>query len=237
MGERFPHASVTKVASAIAVLVVVEAGRCALDDEVGPPGATLAHLLSHASGLPTDGATPIAAPGTRRIYSNTGIEIAVAHAAAASRATPTELVTSRVFEPLGMRETALTGSAASGAIGPTEDLCALAAELLLPTLLSPQLAATQRTVAYPGLVGVLPGFGRQVPCDWGLGLEVKGSKRPHWTGETWPSSTVGHFGQSGGFVVADVEAGIAIVTLGDERFGTWSTSAWPAFTDAVRASH
>jgi CubicO group peptidase (beta-lactamase class C family) len=227
---------VTKLSSSLAVLIEVEAGRCTLDDPVGPPGSTLAHVLSHASGLPTDGTTPISLPGRRRIYSNTGIELAVDHAAARAGATPIELVTTRVFEPLGMDLTILAGSAASGAVGTTWDLCTLAGELLSPTLVSARAATLQRTVSFPGLDGVLPGFGRQVPCDWGLGAEVKGTKHPHWTGHSWPPASVGHFGQQGGFVVVDVAAGIALVTLGDEAFGEWATTSWPAFTDAARTA-
>jgi CubicO group peptidase (beta-lactamase class C family) len=230
----FPLASVTKVASSLAVLGVVAAGGCALDDEVGPPGASLAHLLSHASGLPLDGMRPIAQPGERRIYSNTGIELAVSHAASSARVEPRELLASLVFEPLGMSRTRLEGSAASAALGTVADLSRLAGELLVPSLLPIDLATRWRTVAFAGLAGVLPGFGRQVPCDFGLGIEVKGTKHPHWTGERWPASSVGHFGQRGGFVVADAASGIAVATLGDEPFGAWASARWPGFTDDVR---
>ena len=233
---RLPHASVTKVSSALAVLCEVDAGTCALSDPAGPPGATLEHLLSHSSGLPLDGTEPLARPGERRIYSNTGIELAVAHAAAAAGSSPADLVSQRVFGPLQMDDTELAGSAASGAFGTVVDLCALAGELLAPTLLTSKTAAAMRVVHGDGLVGVLPGFGRQVPCDWGLGVEVKGAKAPHWTGATWPNSTIGHFGQQGGFVVADVDAGVAIATLGSAPFGPWAVASWPAFTDRVRAS-
>jgi CubicO group peptidase (beta-lactamase class C family) len=230
----FAYASVTKLATALAVLVEVARGRCDLADLVGPPGATLAHLLSHASGLALEGAAPVAAVGARRIYSNVGIDLAVDHAADRSGVTPARLVAANVFEPLGMARTALEGRASSGVVGPVVELAKLAAELLVPTLVAPGLAAMQRTVQFPGLVGVLPGFGRQVPCDWGLGPEVKGSKQPHWTGSTWPATTVGHFGQAGGFVAADTVRGLAVVTLGDAAFGPWAIESWPALTDDVR---
>jgi CubicO group peptidase (beta-lactamase class C family) len=68
----FPWASVTKLATAWAALVAAEEGTLDLDEPEGPPGATFRHLLAHASGLPTDGAAPIARPGERRVYSNTG---------------------------------------------------------------------------------------------------------------------------------------------------------------------
>ena len=229
----FDLASVTKVLSSLGVMVEVARSTCALSDPVGPPGSTLAHLLSHCSGLPLDATTPVAVPGERRIYSNAGIEIAVGHAAA-GRA-PATWMDRTVLHPLGLGSTALSGSPASGATGSVGDLCLVAGEILMPALVDEAVANSMREVAFPGLVGVLPGFGRQTPCDWGLGIEVKGSKTPHWTGPGWPPETVGHFGQAGGFIVVDVAAGIAIVTLGDEAFGPWSKIAWPAFCDDVRA--
>ena len=49
-------------------------------------------------------------------------------------------------------------------------------------VLTAESASMASTVAFAGLRGVLPGFGLQEPCDWGLGLEIRGSKSPHWTG-------------------------------------------------------
>ncbi len=230
----FPHASVTKVASTLAVLIEVQHGSCALDDPVGPPGATLAHLLSHASGLSLEGDAPAVAPGTRRIYSNVGIDLAVDHAARQRGLTAAELVATDVFEPLGMFATLLDGRASVDAVGPTSELGRLASELLAPTLLGPELAERQRSVQFPGLAGVLPGFGRRTPCDWGLGVEVKGAKQPHWTGDSWPAATFGHFGQAGGFLAVDPTIGIAIATLGDTDFGAWAITLWPGYTDDVR---
>ena len=70
-----PWASVTKLLTALASLVAAEEGVLELDEPAGPPGSTARHLLAHASGLPPDGETPIAQPGTRRIYSNAGFEV------------------------------------------------------------------------------------------------------------------------------------------------------------------
>ena len=49
--QPFAWASVTKLLTALAVLVAVEEETVALDQPAGPPGATVAHLLAHASGL------------------------------------------------------------------------------------------------------------------------------------------------------------------------------------------
>jgi len=67
--------------SAWAVLVAVEEGTVSLDDEVGPPGATLRHVLAHAAGYGFDTPGAITRPARNRIYSNTGIEVAAQHVA------------------------------------------------------------------------------------------------------------------------------------------------------------
>ena len=80
--RRFEWASVTKLASALAMLVAAEEGLVDLDEPAGPPGATFRHLLSHSAGLPFEAGAPISAPGKRRIYSNYGFEVAAAFVAA-----------------------------------------------------------------------------------------------------------------------------------------------------------
>src|SRR3954452_11877487 len=75
-GRRFPWASVTKVATAVAMLVAAEEGLVDLDEPAGPPGSTFRHLLAHASGLAFDPGPPIGRPGLWRIYSNYGFEVA-----------------------------------------------------------------------------------------------------------------------------------------------------------------
>ena len=89
------------------------------------------------------------------------------------------------------------------------------------------------TVAFPGLVGVLPGFGRQEPNDWGLGFELRDGKSPHWTGARNSPRTFGHFGRAGTFLWADPEVGLACACLTDRPFGDWAIEAWPALSDAV----
>ena len=93
--------------------------------------------------------------------------------------------------------------------------------------------ADATTVQFPGLDGVLPGYGVQRPNDWGLGFEIRDSKSPHWTGARNSARTYGHFGQSGGFIWADPEAELALVVLTDRDFGDWALEIWPAISDAV----
>ena len=231
----FPLASVTKLLTAVAVLVAVEERTVALDDEAGPEGATVAHLLAHASGLDMDGAR-LAPPGRRRLYSNAGFDILgqlVAERAGMPFAT---YATEAVFAPLGMAATAITGSPAWEATASAADLCAFSRELLAPTLVSDKTLTTATTVAFPGLAGVLPGFGRQESNDWGLGFELRDHKTPHWTGSRNSPATFGHFGRTGTFLWVDPDVMLALVCLTDRDFGPWAAEAWPALSDDVLAA-
>jgi CubicO group peptidase (beta-lactamase class C family) len=228
----FPWASVTKLATALAALVAAEEGTIELDEPAGPPGSTVSHLLAHASGLPPDRETPIAQPGTRRIYSNAGFEVLADVVATAAQMSFAEYLRLAVVEPLGLRAT-LDGSPASGLSGTLDDLLALGRELQAPTLVAPETLNEATSVAFPGLVGVLPGFGRMEPNDWGLGFELRDEKRPHWTGERNSPRTFGHFGQSGSFLWVDPEAAVACACVCDRDFDDWAKDAWPRLADAV----
>jgi CubicO group peptidase (beta-lactamase class C family) len=230
-----PWASVTKLLTALAALIAVEEGSVELDQPIGPPGATLRHLLAHASGLGPDRDRALVAPGTRRIYSNRGFEVIGAGLETASGMPWSDYVAAGVLEPLGMHHTRLMGSPAAGAEGPLRDLAALGRELQTPTLVSAGTMALATSVAFPHLDGVLPGFGTQRPNDWGLGFELRASKHPHWTGSTNSPETFGHFGQSGSFLWVDPAAGVACVELADGPFGPWAAAAWPALADAILA--
>jgi len=235
--RRFRWASVTKLLVALAALDAVQRGLLALDEPAGPPGSTIRHLLSHASGLAFDGDAVLARPGTRRIYSNRGIEI-VADLIAARSGQPFErLLADEICLPLGMAGTRLEGSPAWGAVGPLADLMNLAVELASPSLVDEDLLAEATRTAFPGLSGVLPGFGRQPRNDWGLGFEIRDSKTPHWTGSANSPRTFGHFGQSGSFLWVDPDARMACAALADRDFGDWAKQAWPRLSDDLLAAH
>lgn len=229
--RRFPWASVTKLASAVAMLAAAEEGLVDLDEPAGPSGSTFRHLLAHASGLPFESGPPIAPPGRRRIYSNHGFEVA-AQLVAARAEMPFAAYFDAVWSGTGI---VLTGHAGSGAEGTLDGLLALAEELRTPHRLVPETLAEARTVQFPGLDGVLPGFGRQVPNDWGLGFELRDGKTPHWTGAANSPATFGHFGRSGTFLWVDPLAEVALACLTDEPFGPWAVDAWPRLADAVLA--
>jgi CubicO group peptidase (beta-lactamase class C family) len=229
VGRLFPWASVTKLASTVAMLVAAEEGLVDLDEAAGPPGSTFRHLLAHASGLPFDPGPPIARPGTRRIYSNYGFEVAAAHIAERAEMPFTEYFAA-VWQGTGA---VLRGSAASGVEGAIGDLVELAHELRRPVRIADETLEEARSVQFPGLSGVLPGFGRQEPNDWGLGLELRDAKSPHWTGARNSPRTYGHFGRSGTFLWIDPDAGIALGCLTDRPFGDWALDTWPRLSDAV----
>ncbi|MEI2706335.1 MAG: serine hydrolase domain-containing protein [Ilumatobacteraceae bacterium] len=238
----FELASVTKPLVALATLIAVEEGTVTLDDPLDPAiaghGVTLRHLLAHASGLPFEGDTPVANPGARRIYSNTGFTRIATVVEAAAQMPMTEYLAEAVCAPLRMTATRLVGGAAAGAVSSVDDLCRFAAELLAPTLVSQDSLDEFGRVQFPGLAGVVPGIGRFDPCDWGLGVELKGAKRPHWMGTLNSPATFGHFGGSGTFLWVDVGAPVSVVALTDRPFATWADEAlrlWPALSDDVLA--
>ena len=108
----FPLASVTKPIVAWSVLVAIERGLMTLDDPAGPEGATVRHLLAHASGLPFEGCRPVAAPEKRRIYSNEGFDVLGEVIEAATGVGVSQWVRETIFEPLGMASADIPGSPA-----------------------------------------------------------------------------------------------------------------------------
>ena len=247
--EIFPFASVTKPIVAWSALVAVERGLLDLEAPAGAgtargsagagapvlPGATVRHLLAHASGIAFDSDAVLAAPGTRRIYSNRGIELLDERLEEAT-ATPLETwVETTVLEPLGMSSVLVPGSPAHSGEGSARDLAVFARELAAPRLVGADLAAEATSVAFPGLDGVLPGYGRQAPNDFGLGVEVRGRKHPHWTGTANSPATFGHFGQSGSFIWVDPVARRQAVFLGARPFRRAHVTQWPGLSDQILA--
>lgn len=229
----FPLASVTKLLTAYTVLIGIEEGAVELDTPAGPEGSTIRHLLAHASGLAFDSPKVMAPPGQRRIYSNAGFEQLADSLAGHTGMAFARYQSEALLQPLGMSGTVLHGSAGAGASSTLADLSSFAGELQQPRLLDPNTVRQARTVTFPELNGVLPGFGQQKPNDWGLGFEIRDHKSPHWTGERSSPETFGHFGQSGTFLWVDPVAGAACVALTDRDFGPWAAEAWPELTDAI----
>jgi CubicO group peptidase (beta-lactamase class C family) len=232
--REFRTASVAKLPTCYAIMVAVEEGAVGLDDDAGPPGSTLRHLLAHTSGYGFDtSAKVLAKPGTRRIYSNRGIEEAAAYLAAAAGMPFEAYLAEAVLQPLGMARTSLPGSPAHEMLSTADDLGRFAAELLVPSVLDPRTLAGMVAVQFPGLSGVLPGLGRYEPLDWGLGFERNFSRPGHWAGRLVSGGSFGHFGGAGTFLWVDPVARRACVCLTDRDFGPWALQAWPALCDSV----
>lgn len=226
-------ASVSKPVTALGVLIAVERSLLDLDEPAGPDGSTVRHLLAHTAGFPFEGEETVAAPGTRRIYSNTGFEVLAAHLEDATGYPIDEWLEQTVVAGLDLTDLELTGSPAAGYRGSIRDLLAIGRELLAPTLIGEELWREATSVQFPGLKGILPGYGRQDPNDWGLGFEIRGTKQPHWTGAGSSPRTFGHFGQSGSYLWVDPEVGLAAAFLGERPFSEEHARAWPAVTDAI----
>lgn len=173
----FPLASVTKPIVAWSALVAVEQGVLDLDVPAGPEGSTVRHLLAHASGVPAAQGAPIAAPATRRIYSNYGFDLL---GEAVERATSTpihEWVATSIFVPLGMDSAEIHGSVAFGGRASLDSLARFAGELLAPSLISHDLAAAAVHLNSTAYLAFFPASAaRKITCG-GSGWRSVGRSR------------------------------------------------------------
>ena len=220
--RQFPVASVTKLVSAYAVMMAVEEGAVDLKQPAGPEGSTLEHLLAHASGVKFDSREQQKPVGERRIYSSAGYEWAAEIVEGATGIEFAEYLREGVCEPLGMSSTRLEDLAGHGLVSTVEDLAAFAAEVHDPQLLHPSTVADMRRVHFPGLRGIVPGYGSFKDCTWGLGFEIRGEK-DHWMGAL-PADATGHFGMSGTYLW--LAGDYAMVALTDRDFGDWAKPLW-----------
>lgn len=253
----FPLASVSKLVTAYTVLIAVSEECFGLDDTVagvaaatgspveGPQDATVRELLAHASGVGFRGRDREKDARVRRIYSSAGFEILADLVTASVGGVGLDFasyVAAAVRDPLGIAPSELVvgGSAGHGFSGSVDALTRLAGEFLSPVLLPEQLWDEALTCQFPELDGVVPGYGRQRPCPWGLGFELHGHKSPHWLPPEMPADVAGHFGQSGTFLWFHRPTGTAAVALTDRDFGDWAKERWDGFNgrlwDALGAS-
>lgn len=220
-------ASISKLFTSYACLVALEEGTISLDDPAGPHGSTVRHLMAHASGLgfETDASSTFS-PGTRRIYSNVGMEQLAAHLEAAAGMSFTDYLVEAVIEPLGLIGFEASGSPAHGMRASVNHLLIFGRELLRPTLIAPETLAQATSPVFPELRGALPGFGSADPNLWGLGFEIRGNKKPHWTGILHDPTTFGHFGGSGSFLWVDPSRRLIGASVSTEVFGQWAVDGW-----------
>lgn len=240
--RQYRIASLTKPMTAWAIMVAVEEGVIDLDGPLrhvsAADGATMRHLLSHAAGFGFDGDQPIAPIERTRTYSNTGIERAAAELASAAAMPFGDYFREALLLPLGLTGTELRGSPAHGVWSTLADMVRFVGELRRPTLLAATTVADVTRPQFPSLAGIVPGVGRFDRCPWGLGVELRGDKSPHWTGRANSPATFGHFGGSGTMMWVDPLADVGVVALTDRPFDEWSGEAlhhWPVFSDAALA--
>lgn len=225
--------SVTKPVVAMGIMLAVEEGAVELDQSAGPEGSTLRHLLSHASGVDFDSRDAKRPVEDRRIYSSAGYEWAADIVADATGMPFGEYLQEGLLKPLGMNSTRLEGSAGHGLISSVGDLVKFASEVLNPRIIHEDTLAEMRTVQFPELRGIVPGYGMHRPCPWGLGFEIHGEKNPHWMGANMPADAAGHFGMSGTYLW--VAGDTAMVALTDRDFGEWAKPLWQETNEAIWA--
>jgi CubicO group peptidase (beta-lactamase class C family) len=73
------------------------------------------------------------------------------------------------------------------------------------------------------------------PSPWGLGVELHGTKDPHWVPKETSPGSFGHAGASGCLVWVDPAADIAWALLGPRTFDAWWLS-WAPIGSAILAS-
>lgn len=76
-------------------------------------------------------------------------------------------------------------------------------------------------------------------AHWGLGWEIKGTKRRHWTGELTSPATICHFGHAGTLLWADPERDLALAVFCNRavtRMWTFILPRWARLSNAVVAA-
>jgi beta-lactamase class C len=86
------------------------------------------------------------------------------------------------------------------------------------------------------LPGIVEGVATWDACAWGLGLDVRGTRVPHWTGDALTATANTHFGSSGTLAWIDRERGLGLVALASRTTysGWWSRpGGWADLSRAV----
>lgn len=104
-------------------------------------------------------------------------------------------------------------------------------------LAAPATVRAMITNQTDGLRGGIEGFMTWEQCAWGLGFDLRGSKRPHFSGEYTSPGTFGHTGVAGTFAWADPASGLVCVMLANRMlYNSWNASRWSRFSTAVAAA-
>jgi beta-lactamase class C len=99
---------------------------------------------------------------------------------------------------------------------------------------SPVTVRLMTTSQTDGLRGGIEGFMTWDDCAWGLGFDLRGVKRPHFSGEYSSPRTFGHTGVAGTFAWADPDTDLVCVMLANRMlYNRWNSSRWSRFSTAV----
>lgn len=87
--------------------------------------------------------------------------------------------------------------------------------------------------------GVESGKVRWDVAHWGLGWEVKGTKRRHWTGDLTSPATFCHFGQAGTLLWGDADRDLALAVFANRavtRVWSFFLARWVRLSNAIVAA-
>jgi len=129
-----------------------------------------------------------------------------------------------------------------GLFGTPRDVARFAASFLPhgPRLLAPPTVALMtgdQAEGVPG--GIESGKVRWRVAHWGLGWEIKGTKRRHWTGDLTSPRTFCHFGQAGTLVWGDPTQDVALAVFTNRTVAhhwTFILGRWARLSNAVVAA-
>ncbi len=130
-----------------------------------------------------------------------------------------------------------------GLFGTTAAVAAFAERFLTPESLPISSAARKlmTTDQAEGVAGGLTSL-RLVwrPAFWGLGWEVKGAKRRHWTGDYTSPATWCHWGAAGTLAWCDPESAITVAVFGNRiTYNLWPFqpyARWSRLSNAIVAA-
>jgi CubicO group peptidase (beta-lactamase class C family) len=106
-------------------------------------------------------------------------------------------------------------------------------------LLAPETVDEMLETQFGELPGGVGGVAHWDACPWGLGLDVRGTREPHWTGDALTPSANTHFGSSGTLAWIDRARGLGLVALASRTTysGWWlKPGGWTDLTAGVVAA-
>jgi CubicO group peptidase (beta-lactamase class C family) len=106
-------------------------------------------------------------------------------------------------------------------------------------VLAPETVDEMLACQFGELPGEVEGVGRWARLCWGLGLDVRGTREPHWTGDSLSPSAASHFGASGTLAWLDPTRDLGLVALANRgTYGGWwaRRGGWADLTAGVVAA-